>query len=457
MPGRGRSSSRSSASYYPARKYGKLAASIGALGSSGLAALYGATTNVASSVGRRLSRAASLPPTPGYTPRRGAPVRAQSLPPRGRSMSRVSSRYRGRSRVRFGNGVLGGVKTTRKRKVHRNMSNENARILAKGVYMTTERSVLQTSDNCVYIGHVTNPVLQTQQIVAMAIIKAIFVDLGVVVNNFNDQVEATVTADKLYLQFRADREPGTAITTSTGITVFGVSYFSLADALATTLQSMTEQAELIGIYFYPDPATSLLPFRKWSFTNTKLEIIAKSTLKFQNRSVNETGDEDENDVDNVPLIGRSYSGKGTGTEFNNGTLGVKPFFADRFGLINKDGDTEGMKEPPFGQLFPRVKKQGKITIEPGSIKISTLVHKQKMLINSFLRQHDVTNYASIYPAGTLGKFEFFGVEKIIGGLSAQEIQVAAEQNLLIGCICKLGKPKFTTEVFVATTASPETV
>lgn len=389
---------------------------------------------------------------------------------RGRSMSITSSSNRSGSRsmlrsaslssrggrsVRFAAGTSGGVRTSRRRRVRRNGGTPH-NILNKGCYMTTERSCVQTSDNCVYVGHATNPLLQTTQIVMMAFVKAIFRDLGIKIPSMESVVDGSVAGDAIVIQYRVNREVATGLTTHTE-SIFGVTYFAVADALATWMGGLPEQVEFDSCYLNITPATSLFPFRSWNLLNTRIMVTSTSTLKFQNRSVNETGDEDTNDVDNVPLIGRSYSGKGTGTEWNNGTLGVKPFYADRFGLINKDGDTEGMKEPPFGQLFSQVKKSGGISIHPGSIKISKLSHKINLTLNRFHRMFDDHTYGSTYPAGSMGKFEFYGVEKVIGGLSAQEIQVALEVNLLIGAVVKLGRPTYTTSVFRATSGAVETV
>lgn len=353
-------------------------------------------------------------------------------------------------------GVLGGKKAGGGKKAVKRTSGKRHNILSQGVYMTTERSVVQTSDDNVFIGHVSAPVLQTTQIVAMAFTKAIFKGLGCQVRDMNDIVEAVVAADQLVIEYRADREPLTGVSSQI-FTPNGQTYAQLADAIATFMQGRTEQSEWVAVYFYPNPGTSRLPFRKWDLLHTKIHINSKSTLKFQNRTVNETGDEDTNDVDNVPLSGRSYHGKGTGTEWNNGTNPRKPFFADRYGLINKDGNIEGLREPPFGQLFPRVKKQGKIAVDPGVIRTSGLRTVIDIGFNRFQRVNDVNTYAATYPAGILGEFEFFSLEKVIGGLSEQKIQVAAEHNLIIGCIVSLGKPRYTTTVFAKTLATDDVI
>lgn len=356
-----------------------------------------------------------------------------------------------KKRARYGPGRLAGFvgkgKKVRKTDIH-------AKILKQGAYMTTERSIDMSGDDTVYVGHANMPYQQTFDILGMAMFKAACVSLGIVVRDWNETLTDVgfASADQFVLVWRNDRET-TTNSSSLGFLVSTLSNcYSMANAFAGKLKALGSNAELLELYFYPNLPTSLLRFQKWNLTNTTVMFNSKSSFKFQNRSVNETGDDQKDDVDNVPLNGKSYAGSGSGTEWNNSTKLQKPFYADDKGLIQRDGDVEGIKEPPFGQLFAKVKQLGKIRVNPGDIKTSVLTTKQSFNLNRFITLMPVSSSTLTYPVMKVGKFQFFALEKVIGGLSEQQINVASEANLLIGCIVKLGKPDYTTSLFLKSVA-----
>jgi len=362
---------------------------------------------------------------------------------------KIASSGKGRS---FGSGLMGG-RVRRKRRVKRR--GKVSKMLSGGIYLTQERSVVQTSGTCVYIGHCSVPVREGTLIVCMALVKAVCNSLGINANDFNENTDGFTFNDRLWINYTNFTGPSATVS-SVQFSLTGISYFTLANNMANFFQGLNENAEITQVYFQPDVLVSGIAKKLWNMQNASFTIYAKSDLKFQNRSVNETGDEDAEDVDNVPLIGRGYSGNGTGTTYNGGTIGVRPFYCDRYGLLSKDGDVgKSLKEPPFGQLFQRVKKVGGVSVQPGGIKTSTLTTRITMGFNTWIRKQLNTEYFQDYPIGHLGKFEFYALEKIIGGLSAQTIQVAAEKNLLIGCQFKLGAMKYTSMIYDASVATEE--
>lgn len=184
-----------------------------------------------------------------------------------------------------------------------------------------------------------------------------------------------------------------------------------------------------------------------NLSKCKIDLYAKSALKIQNRTVNLTANNDEEDVDNVPLYGKSYNGNGNFAcfNFNQGTLQViapntvtavpGPFetvASYKYPVItlkNTAGST--LAEPPGKAQFARVNAVGKAHLDPGQIKTDVLIYRKQVTLRHFIQK--MLNYLpndDVSVSG--GKFRFFIFEKMIQAQStdAQKcIRIAYEQDL----------------------------
>lgn len=176
-----------------------------------------------------------------------------------------------------------------------------------------------------------------------------------------------------------------------------------------------------------------------------VNIYAKGTLKLQNRSKN--GDNSETDVvDNVPLYGKSYFGKGTGIHMKvpynpNTQFAIVCESDNEFGTIIGSDFENQVKEPPQPSDFLNISYSGKAHLDPSQIKTSTITSTIKNRINvlwPFLTPPVSpinTGTANGGPATarqrSLGVFRVFALEKMIDTGSAQPITVAFEHNLEI--------------------------
>jgi len=148
--------------------------------------------------------------------------------------------------------------------------------------------------------------------------------------------------------------------------------------------------------------------------NLKVRIESKSALKIQNRSINSVGNDEEDDVDNVPLYGRSYSGKGTGTTIIGG--GEQPpsgqsLFGDAStGMILLDG-TANLREPMLPYAAIDAKRSAKAKLDPADIKTSVLTDKFTIGVNKLLTL--MGNVSGTNPKSRIGKFRVFAFEKMI--------------------------------------------
>lgn len=195
--------------------------------------------------------------------------------------------------------------------------------------------------------------------------------------------------------------------------------------------------------------TTSVPLRRAIFnmidlTNCSVYISAKSALKMQNRTVEEAGD-DESDVNNVPLYGRSIEGNGAGPIWKNQKkISSVSFLGDVKGIINVNESTD-MQEPPNPEEFHRVQKVGKVKIEPGEIRTSVISHAATKMFNTWYRelnQYQMLSESSpetgqLNPDLRIGKYRLFHIEKMLAAGTAY-IKTAFEiqQNFVSRCKVK---------------------
>lgn len=204
---------------------------------------------------------------------------------------------------------------------------------------------------------------------------------------------------------------------------------------------------------YNPAVRSNVEIRLWG---TKVEYKAKSSLKMQNRT--KTGASTSTDVvDDVPLYGKAYGGKGTGPTFSNPLIQNVSFLADNsYGVIEYlPASTEEALQEPFDPIeLARVKTSGKISIEAGQIKTSVVKDSGKMYFNTFMRQllpriNLVQSTPPKLPNLRVGQYKFYGLEKVMNVDNAVNISVAYEcqHNITVGV--KETRNKITSTYFVS--------
>lgn len=140
-------------------------------------------------------------------------------------------------------------------------------------------------------------------------------------------------------------------------------------------------------------------------TGAEFEVSVKSSLKVQNRTINSVGNDEADDVDNVPLTGYLYHMKGnnmwnrshkaglkavgSGATASNDVVlfsaytkstGIAAISADgEYVQINNDNSTfNKQSEPPKPYDIFNCTKSSKLRINPGGIKTSVLTQKYKL-------------------------------------------------------------------------------
>jgi len=198
-------------------------------------------------------------------------------------------------------------------------------------------------------------------------------------------------------------------------------------ASSTSLQDGQKMLERLEYYEYfidgSTPAKPITTNRHYiKLEQSKIHVDCKSSLKLQNRSIGSEGNDEADDVDNVPIYGRQYFGKGTDfmhvSATNLGTSRQPRSFtvSNLDGLIFNDNtdNVNALREPPLPGEIIGVKSATKARLDPGEIKTSNLSWREKIKLN--------TIYPTFIPASsatarvkrsTYGTSTFFGLEKMI--------------------------------------------
>lgn len=187
------------------------------------------------------------------------------------------------------------------------------------------------------------------------------------------------------------------------------------------------------IIYMPDTAaaglTAAPPYTRLDLENAYVKMYFKSSMKLQNRTVNGT-DISMDDVDNVPLYGRSYGGVGNGAIWfgQSDSPVVKQLIADKDkGYIEGDASGDFLQEPLHQLYFKHVTQKGKVHLDPGYIKTSVLTYSKNMSLNHILRRvNQICTAAKI--RDSFGNFRFFGLERMIDTAAESSITLGIEIN-----------------------------
>jgi len=114
------------------------------------------------------------------------------------------------------------------------------------------------------------------------------------------------------------------------------------------------------------------------FSCLKAHVKSVSTLKVQNRSIPELGDDEADNVDNVPLCGKTFDFKHYSprcheqARFNcvNTETGMQLIRAGQ--LLGSSQSSIGFQEPPARAIFQNCSGSAKIQMNPGELKTDAL-------------------------------------------------------------------------------------
>jgi len=309
----------------------------------------------------------------------------------------------------------------------------------KGVQMIREDGGLVTGGTMVAIGHATSPRYMMLKVLAHAIVRALINKLSILnVEGFATVVTLPI-GSVFQVSLRSLRSTAAPLVFNTTITVGATTWGDIAEDLLTNLNVYTDdnadlEYQYFGVVGLADEVTYV------NLKNANLHIDIKSSMKLQNRSAGNSENPDAEAVSNVPVYGKGYEGRGTGTTkskvgnvnaadatlYPNTETGV---------MFRTDTDSQLLKEPDDGSAFLSVSKTSKAKIEPGEIKSSVLTVTRTINMTTFLQLYMVTSNINANPATVhkFGKFRFFLLEKMIEPFTIgvrSDIVVAYEHNIV---------------------------
>jgi len=307
----------------------------------------------------------------------------------------------------------------------------------RGVTATVESGGVLGAQDCVHIGHITGPKNRLIILAWESIIKLLMMKMNVRIRDFLAGVSEVGVSVGDVFQFNFKINSTTAADTFVTSTV--VSGWNWIDVITPFYNMFTAAPSYIdimpGSLNYIPVAASSLPRASLGLENLMLHYNIKSSLKVQNRSINSAGNDQEDDVDNVPLYGKSIGGSGTGTQarFPNSTSPANIVGGIDTAVISNVSLDDDMKEPLSGYFWPKSQTEGKIHLDPGNIKTSVLTTKRNISLKMLYKIFDNPSSGSFALIAPFGKFRFFQLEKMIDTGTAINLLVAYEVNNNYNC------------------------
>lgn len=368
---------------------------------------------------------------------------------------------------------LSGAQTSKSRgflRTRRGTRNSFNKFTQKGVCCVRESGGAQENTpgvlkpQCVYIGHTTWNPADIRYMMVAATVKRLFVKAGIPVGGLDSFIPVSSTAglvQKYKIQIWYKGEPLAAeARTEVDFDATNTSYNSimtlvLNQIFATKTNDQTQFLKLVLLTFGDGTAGAKYAnvLSTVDLTRSKIAVQVKSSLKIQNRTINTAGNVEADDVDNVPLYGRSYEGPGNGVIFN-------PFRATNAGQTAPNiaplgtfssntiepipdntsaGSLYGYDEPPLANVFTKVSRTGKIHLDPAEIKTSVIFYRKSFYFNQLC---NIFYYGSTSPTQGVyrfynGNYRLFCLEKMLQSVattSTNKISVHYEVDTKTGCL-----------------------
>lgn len=388
-----------------------------------------ARARLSAGVSRRLDRYA----------RKGAKV-ALGLVPGGKYIAPFIAAPR---RGKLMTGYLGGKRM--KMKKPRKVTKRRYKKAFNGVQFCFERNQIITDQKCVYAEHCTVPVDTVLKYIVYALFKNALLMGGINFTSFEEpRLNRIETGDTFSFTYRTSV---TAAPISVGYTVVAgdVTYGNIADNIFITMKAnminvaggavgMQSQALLLTFSWLNAGGANKAEL---NLQDASMSLMTKSSLKMQNRSVNATDDDESDDVNNVPLHGKAYEGRGNGLvprDYSSIAVPCGSDFAWGLYAAGSVAANSPLAEPPEVYHFQYAKTAGKVSIQPGRIKTSVLNGTLNISLDRFFRLAYSLFTSSVSDTNqyhSLGKVRLFSLERVIAPFAGEvtpAIELAVEHD-----------------------------
>lgn len=348
---------------------------------------------------------------------------------------------------------------------------EMDRIAEAGIVNKIESgSVVTSTRDVTYIAHSTMPQFSVAKLFVKSLLKKLYNTAGIKIKNEEVPVmPALYYNQEVHMLYKAkdgavvsvEKWTVTSASTLLSITNDIVAFFTTR-ADANTLP--TQYLNLRLFTQYGTLVTSLQLLADIDLTHVTFLIKSQSYLKVQNRTINSTGNDTSEDVDNVPIYGKYFDFNTNGTIFRDyaepATGGSSAITTQRtFGVlpstIATDTNSNMYKELPLSSQFIGCKGQGKAHLDPGEIKTSVMhdsvkIGLQKLIAVLWGKPASVTT-AGQFQQYWIGKTRLFGFEKMIQAVatdSTNQFNLAYEHQLFLACVALLNQKYHTAPLCI---------
>jgi len=297
------------------------------------------------------------------------------------------------------------------------------------------------------IGHTTMAKTLALRMAWRALFKKLFIKAGCVFRDPQQQIRLYAT-DLIYVLYRTSSTGSTLSETFGGAgyyTIDQVVDWAVAGA-RTWNEELATNVEFIKVQVAVGAGNETINNANVQCVNLTCTLACKSTLKIQNRSITTVGENEADDVDNVPLYGKSYGGMGAGCTHISQSVS---FMANEdTGIIDNQGAT-AIQEPPNPAEFDNCKTAGKARIEPGHIKTSVLSNTMRLSFNELVQAVSSVDPTVTKGVATKGSYRFFCLEKMLDA-TATTISIAVEHNLYMTAVINEKNTHVTSQFFLKT-------
>lgn len=316
--------------------------------------------------------------------------------------------------------------------------------------------VTDSTNQVVYVAHSTMPQRLVAFTVWKSIIKKLFMHAGITIKNDSALLVPNQYYDSTIRLTYKLKDGGIENTLSVTVTAASSTLDSVATSFYTQFNTWAGTSSLPSEYlrlsYYVQFGTLAdAPMLQSSIdlTGVRVAVHSKSILKVQNRTINSTGNDTSEDVDNVPLHGKFFEFRTNSTVYRDystpaaaggqgvathPTTGVLP------ALSPQTTGTKMYDKIPLVSQFVGCRKTGTSKLDPGEIRSSILVDKEyltfhKLMFVLYGKSNSTTNGIEQF---WIGKTRMFGYEKYINAVAmsaTNQFNLAYEHFLNVGVIC----------------------
>jgi len=334
-------------------------------------------------------------------------------------------------------------KRTYKRRAARKGENHYAKY---GAVSTKEISGTLTDGDCVYLGHSSLVPDECLRVVVYAIVRQLYKRaIGYEADNMKSVIPYRTVAGvqkssghSINIKYCNNMANNTKDQVMLAITGDDQTIVSIGDAIMPRFQEMSsgidvwKNSRLLWIEIIDD--TTGFCRSHMDLSTMTVDLFTKSELKIQNVTIPNVDAVTEDNVNNVPLVGRVYNmsqwcPKSSDDDNNLLDIGIQSTGMITWGPQRVTGQQyEAWKEPPPSKAFLNCSSSSTVRLEPGMIKNHYSSTRKSMKLEDFLIAMAFNNSTASTKNVRVGTHDMFALERLLQLEGALPIKVIYECN-----------------------------